>query len=192
MDICLETSMLSSHICLSREGHLTELLNMFASLHTHHNTEIVFYPSDSVIDESELELQDWTTNEFGQITGNELLPPNMPEPLVMDFTICAKVDADYAGDNIRRRLRTGFLVYCNCAPIYWTSKKQTSVESSSFGSELIVMKQRCKYLQGLWYKLRMIGIPITGPSYIYTDNQSVLANTTTPSSALKKKSQSIA
>ena len=54
------------------------------------------------------------------------------------------------------------------------------------------MKQCCEYLRGLRYKLRMMGIPIDGPAYIYGDNQSVLANTTIPDSTLKKKSQSIA
>ena len=54
------------------------------------------------------------------------------------------------------------------------------------------MKQCCEYLRGLRYKLRMMGIPVNGPSYIYGDNQSVLANTTVPESTLKKKSQSIA
>ena len=37
-----------------------------------------------------------------------------------------------------------------------------------------------------------MGIPVEGPTYIYGDNQSVLANTTIPDSTLKKKSQSIA
>ena len=37
-----------------------------------------------------------------------------------------------------------------------------------------------------------MGIPVEGPTYIYGDNQSVLANTTIPGSPLRKKSQSIA
>ena len=37
-----------------------------------------------------------------------------------------------------------------------------------------------------------MGIPVEGPTCIYVDNQSVLANTTIPDSTLKKKSQSIA
>ena len=72
------------------------------------------------------------------------------------------------------------------------SKKQASVESSSFGLEFIAMKQCCEYLRGLRYKLRMMGIPCDTPAYIEGDNQSVLANTTIPDSTLKKKSQSIA
>ena len=38
----------------------------------------------------------------------------------------------------------------------------------------------------------MMGIPVEGPTYIYGDYQSVLANTTIPDSTLEKKSQSIA
>ena len=80
----------------------------------------------------------------------------------MGFTIRAKVDADHAGDSVTHRSRTGFIAYTNSAPIYWMSKKQASVESSSFGSEFIAMKQYCEYLRGLRYKLRMMGIPISG------------------------------
>ena len=56
----------------------------------------------------------------------------------------------------------------------------------------VAMKQCCEYIRGLMYKLRMMGIPVEGPTCIYGDNQSVLANTTIPDSILKKKSQSIA
>mgnify|MGYP007020069212 CR=1 FL=1 len=110
----------------------------------------------------------------------------------MGFVMSAKVDADHAADTTTRRSRTGFLVFLNCAPIHWMSKKQTGVESSSFGSEFVAMKQCCEYLRGLRYKLRMMGIPVNGPVCIQGDNQSVLANTSNPDSTLKKKSQSIA
>lgn len=44
----------------------------------------------------------------------------------------------------------------------------------------------------LRYKLRMMGIPVEGPTYVFGDNQSVLCNTSMPHSSLKKKSSSIA
>ena len=116
----------------------------------------------------------------------------MPELRGLGFIMPAKVDADHASDMMTRRSRTGFLVYLNCAPIYWWSKKQNSVESSSFGSKFIAMKQCCEYVCGLRYKLRIMGIPCEDPTFIYGDNQSVLSNTTIPDSMLKKKSQSIA
>ena len=192
VDICLEVSMMSSFLAMPREGHLQQVLNIFAHLKKYHNTELVYDPSVPVIDKSKFELKDWTSSEFGHIQGKEELPPNMPEPRGIGFVIRAKVDADHASDTTTRRSRSGFLVYLNSSLIHWFSKKQTGVESSSFGSEFIAMKQCCEYLRGLRYKLRMMGIPVEGPCYIEGDNQSVLANTTIPDSILKKKSQSIA
>ena len=168
VNICLEVSMMSAHLALPRKGHLDQVLL------------------------SQLERRDWMASEFGHVVGKEETPKDMPDPRGMGFVIRAKVDVDHASDTTTRRSRTGFLVYINSAPVFWWSKKQTSVESSSFGSEFIAMKQCFEYLRGLQYKLRMMGIPCEYPSYIYGDNQSVLANTTIPDSALRKKSQSIA
>ena len=109
----------------------------------------------------------------------------------MGFVMRLFVDADHATDSITRKSRTGFLCYLNCAPISWFSKKQTSVETSSFGSEFVAMKHGTEYVRGLRYKLRMMGIPVSGPTYIFGDNQSVLFNTSIPESTLKRKSQSI-
>ena len=44
----------------------------------------------------------------------------------------------------------------------------------------------------LRYKLRMLGVPLQGPTVMYGDNQSVIINTTNPSSTLKKKHNALA
>ena len=191
IDICLEVSMMSSHLAMPRKGHLDQVLHIFAYLHKYHNTELVYDPSDPVVEHDDFEQRDWISSEFGAVQGKEEIPSNMPEPRRQGFTMHAKVNADHASDTVMRCSRTGFLVYLNCVPVYWWSKKQNSVESLSFGSEFIVMKQCCEYVRGLRYKLRMMGISCDDPTFIYGDNQSVLANTTVPDSTLKKKSQSI-
>ena len=191
VDICLEVSMMSSHLALPRKGHMEQVMQFFGYLRKYHNAELVFDPSDALIDERDFDRKDWASSEFGHVEGKEDLPPNMPEPRGLGFTIVAKVDADHASDTVTRRSRTGILVYLNCSLIHWWSKKQASIESSSFGAEFIAMKQCCEYLRGLRYKLRKMGIPCDSPSHIYGDNQLVLANTTMPDSTLKKKSQSI-
>ena len=192
VDICLEVSVLSSHLALPCLGHLQQVYHIFRYLKKHHNSELVFDPSDPVIDENDFKLRNWTTSEFGHLQGKEEVPPNMSEPRGLGFVMHTKVNLDHAADTTTCCSCTGFLVFLNCALVFWLSKKQTSVESSSFGLEFVVMKQCCEYLRGLFYKLRMMGIPCEGPAYIYGDNQSVLANTTIPDSTLKKKSQSIA
>ena len=56
---------------------------------------------------------------------------------------------------------------------------------------MIAMKQACDFVRGLRYKLRMMGIPVDEPSFVFVDNQSVLSNTSNPGSTIKKKYQSI-
>ena len=52
------------------------------------------------------------------------------------------------------------------------------------------MKQAMEVSRGLRYKLRMMGVPIDGPTHMYGDNMSTIHNTQCPESQLKKKSKS--
>jgi hypothetical protein len=189
-DICTEVSAMASMMAMPREGHLKALFQMFAFLKGKHNGVMVFDPTYPTIDESQFVHEDWSATPYGGSV--EDLPPNMCEARGAGVIMRAFVDSDHASDTTNRRSRTGFIIFLNSAPIYWYSKKQTSVETSSFGSEFIAMKQCCEYIQGLRYKLRQMGIAINGPTYIFGDNQSVLVNSSKPHSQLKKKSSSIA
>ena len=53
------------------------------------------------------------------------------------------------------------------------------------------MKIGLDVTKGIRYKLRMMGIPISEPAYIYSDNISVIHNKSKPQSMLKKKANSI-
>ena len=53
------------------------------------------------------------------------------------------------------------------------------------------MKHGVETLRGICYKLRMMGVEVSGPTYIYGDNMSVVHNTSKPESVLKIKSNSI-
>ena len=100
----------------------------------------------------------------------------------------AYVDSDHACDSITCRSCIGFNVFLNNLPIYWSSKKQGTCETSTFGSEFVAMKQATKYVRGLHLKLYMMGITVDKPANVFGDNQSVLANTSAPACTLKKKS----
>ena len=115
----------------------------------------------------------------------EELPVNMPEPRGSSMVTRAFVDSDHAGDTATRRSRTGFIIFLNNSPICWFSKRQASVETSSFGSEFVDMKLYCEYIRGLRYKLRMMGISVDESTFVFGDNQSVLANVPRPHSILK-------
>ena len=116
---------------------------------------------------------------------------NAPEPQGKEVDICMFVDSDHAGDKVSCRSRSSFLIYVSTALAQCLSKKQSTVETSVFGAEFVAMKQGIDTLQGLRCKLRMMGIPMSGPSYIYGDNMSVIHNSSRPESVLRKKSYSV-
>eukprot|EP00957_Ditylum_brightwellii_P163710 12464013-Ditylum_brightwellii.AAC.1 len=61
IDICLEVSMMLSHLAMLREEHMAEVLRIFVHLRKYHNTELVFDPNNSIVDELVFEQQDWTS-----------------------------------------------------------------------------------------------------------------------------------
>ena len=98
---------------------------------------------------------------------------------------------DHAGNTVTRRSQTGLLWFVNCAPIVWYSKRQNTVETSTFGSEFIAMKTAVEQIEALRYKFHMFGVPLEGPTNIFCDNESVIKNASIPDSTLKKKHTSI-
>jgi hypothetical protein len=139
-------------------------------------------------------------NAYGNV--KEAIPLNAPEPLgkavvLQSYMLVLQcyVGAEHAADKLTCRSRTVILIFLNMAPITWFSKRQNSVETSTFGSEFCACRTKVAstaMCRGLRYKLRMVGIPLDGPGYMYSDKNSVVYNTMMPESTLKKKSNSIA
>jgi hypothetical protein len=101
------------------------------------------------------------------------------------------VDSEHAGEQFTRRSRTWFVINLNMAPIVWFSKRHPAVESSVFGAEFVAMKNGIETCRGLRYKLRMMGMALSRPTFVYGDNMSVVHNNHRHESASKKKSNSI-
>ena len=188
IDITTETSMMSAFRAAPRQGHLDAVMHIFSYLKSHDRSRIVF--DDSYVEFTDYVESDSWKDFYGDV--KEDIPPNAPEPRGKPVQSTAFVDADHAGDLLTRRSRTGVLIYLNRSPIIWYSKKQIGIETSAFGSEFIAMKTGVELVKGLRYKLRMMGVPIDGPTNIRCDNMSVVHNVTKPESTLKKKSNSIA
>ena len=115
----------------------------------------------------------------------------MPETRENPVIISMFTDATLAGDLVTRRSQTGILIFINRAPITWYSKRQNTVEASTFGSEFIALRVGCEMNDGLRYKLRMMGVPIKGPTNVYCDNEAVVSNSSLAEPTLKKKHLSV-
>ena len=197
LDILLETNLMSQYMVSPRVGHLNQLLNIFSYLKHHDRSWLVFNPEKFDIEWIPIRDEASPKERAALMKriypdANQEDPPGMPEPRGSSIQFTIFVDADHAGNKITRRSQTGILVYANMTPIQWISKRQNTVESSTFGSEFLALKHACELIKGLIYKIKMLGIPIEGPVRILCDNQSVVINGSFPESVLKKKHCSIA
>jgi hypothetical protein len=90
------------------------------------------------------------------------------------------------------RRSSGTIFFLNGAPVVWYSNRQDTIESSTFGSEFVALRIACEKNDALRYRLRMFGVKIDGPTKGFSDNESVIKNSTRPDSTLAKKHNSIA
>jgi hypothetical protein len=107
---------------------------------------MVFDPTPIEPDKTLFERQDWLYSAYGYESLKEELQSEKPVPQGQSMTMRVFVDADHAGDQVTHRSWMGFIVFLNNAPIYWSSKKQMSCETSTFGSEFVAMKQAMEYV----------------------------------------------
>ena len=189
VDILLEAALMATYMAMPREGHLQMLYRMFAYLKTHPKRKLGFDPAHPVVNEKRFKKCDW--HDFYR-DAKEAIPGDMPMPRGNPMSTHCFVDASHGSDMSTRRSQTGILIFCNRAPIIWYSKRQNTVEASTFGSEFQAMKNAVELIEALRYKLRMFGVPIDGPTNVFCDNEAVTKNTTLPESTLKKKHHSIA
>ena len=204
VDVLHEVSILSQYQALPREGHLLAVLRIFAYWKAAPKLSLYFDPR--------LPRHDYTTfttqhDEF-QVHyrgARDEFPHNMPPPRGQPVVLTAFVDASHAANQKTRRSHTGYVIFLNRAPIVWYSKRQNTVEASTFSSEFIALKACTEAIVHLRYKLRMFGIPLCRtpatesnpdgqdlPAYVFCDNQSVVKNATHIESTLNKKHSSLA
>ena len=190
IDVAHLASVMAKFSALPREGHLSAVVRGFAYLKQHIHYSIVFDPFRRDFSDVIERPADW--QQFYPDIKGELLPPVMPEPRGVPFQLTLFCDAAHATDLMTRRSTTGYIIMMMGTPVYWYSKRQPTIETSTFGSEFVATKLATEYNEALRYKLRTFGIPIEGPTNGFCDNASVVKNASLPESTLGKKHNSIA
>ncbi len=189
MDVHYATSSLSRYGMAPREGHMKALCRILAYLKANPEAKILFDTSkpDHSTHVTEIEPS-WTDMYPG---AEEELPPDMPEPKGNSVRMTVYKDSSHACDLLTRRSTTGIVLFLNNTLTRWVSKRQKTVESSTYGSELIAARTAIDLIVEVRYQLRMLGVPLDGPTLMLGDNKSVVISTAVPSSVLKKKHCSI-
>jgi hypothetical protein len=189
-DIAFATSAMSRFDMLPREGHLKAVKRILSYLKTFPKGRVIIdisYPDHSLYPYED--HSNWM--EFYPNSGEEI-PKDLPPEKGPRVRMTVYVDADHAYDLVTRRSITGILVILNNTPIRWISKRQKTVETSTYGSELLASRLATELILEVRYMLRSLGVVLDGPALMLGDNMSVVLNTTVLSSVLKKKHIAIA
>ena len=188
-DIAYAVSTLARYAAAPRKGHLTAAIRVLGYLKGTSKAKIIYDGRRPDYSKYKVAQHFW-----GDIYPDayEEIDESLPQPKGNKVTLSVFVDADHARDVATRRSVTGILAFLNNTPIRWISKRQATVESSTYGSELVAARVATEMVMELRYTLRSLGVPLDGPGLLFGDNQSVVTNTTLPSSTLKKKHNAIA
>ena len=191
-DIAFSVQSLARFGMAPRVGHYKRMIRVFAYLNNRRTP-----PGRLICDNSYPDHSKYVTNKHNNWIdfypdAEEELPPDMPNQYGNPARITCYVDADHAHCKQTRRSITGVVLFVNNMPVRWISKRQKTVETSTYGSELVAARIATDLIIEMRYTLRMLGVPVEKESLLIGDNMSVVLNCTLPSSQLKKKHNAIA
>jgi hypothetical protein len=184
IDLAHAAGVMARFSAAPRHGHMNEVLRILAYCKKHLQSKLVFDPAARDFNDTEWIGQDWKI--FYPDIDGEVLPIGRPAPRGNPVQINLFCDAAHGTCHMTRRSTTGIVFFINGAPISWYSKRQNTIESSVFGSEFVALKIAVEMNEALRYKLRMMGIPIVGPTNCFCDNKSVVTNATIPHQSWQK------
>ena len=166
------------------------MLRVFGYLKSHNRARIQFDPSDPSLEDFEFVDNDWGSL---YADAEEAIDPNAPEPLSdKELHVLLFVDASHASDLDTRRSVSSHWLFMGRTLLTAYSKRQNTIESATYGSELVSFRLAVDKAVAARADLRALGMKVSKPAVILCDSQSVVANMQLPSSSLKKKHLSVA
>ena len=194
MDVAYATSSLSRFTACPRKGHMDRVLRIFGYLKKYKNRRVVVDSRDPIVvggkDALALDFVEMFKNNYPDAT--EEIDSKIPAPMIDELEITAFVDSDHAHDKKTRRSITGLLILVGRTPVYFMSKRQGAIATSTYGAEFCAMRTAVEEVQAVRYMLRCLGVKVKHASLICGDNKGVIQNCTIQDSLLKKKHVAIA
>ena len=116
-----------------------------------------------------------------------MVPKDAPTPLGKPVVTTHYVDANLYHDILTGRSVTGIMNFVNQTIIDWYSKKQPTVETSTYGSEFVAARTCVEQIIDLRNLLRYLGVPVISQGYMFGDNESVVGSSMQPHAKLHKR-----
>ena len=178
--------MMSRFRAAPREKHLELLTHTYGYLKKfphgaiRYRTEI---PSELM--DLEWQQYDWMYTVYGDV--KEAIPEDAPSPLGKPVVLSAHVDANLQSCLVTGRAATCVLHHINGTLFDWYAKRQDTVETATYGSEMVAGRIATDQIIGNRLSLMYLGVPIVGPTHLFGDNRSVVTSSTIPHSQLQKR-----
>ena len=137
------------------------------------------------VSDMEFEEYDWSRTPYAG--SKEEYPKNLPAARGKPVLSLSYVDANLYHDMLSGKAVTAVLHFLNQTPIDWFSKKQSTVETATFGSENVAARTAIEQMKHLKYTLLYLGVPVVDRSILIGDNKTVVDSTTQPHSRLVKR-----
>ena len=132
-----------------------------------------------------IEEYDWERTVYGDV--KEILPNDCPPPRGAPVRITTYVDANLCHDLTTGRAVTGVMHLLNQTPIDSFTKKQPAVETATYGSEFMAARIATEQIMELRTYLRYLGVELTGGTYMFGDNKTVVDSSNIPMARLHKR-----
>ena len=185
MDITTAVMSMSSFRSAPRVGHLERVKRICGYLSKMKHATIrmrVHEPDYSDIPETSY---DWCNTVYGAV--HEAIPEDAPEPLGKFVILTTFVDANLYHDMLTGRSVTGIIHFINQTPFDWYSKKQSTVETATYGSEFVAVRIATDQIIEHRTMLRYLGVPLHQKTFMFGDNKSVVDSSSVPHSKLHKR-----
>jgi hypothetical protein len=173
-----------------KKGHLEQLKQMYGYLKKFSSAAIRVKISKPNFDELPEQNFDWCYSVYGSV--EELIPKDAPPPLGNKVITVTYTDAILYHDILTGRSVTVILHLYNQTLIDWYSKRQATVETETFGSELTAARNAVDQIMDLRTTLMYLGVSVNGEIHMFGDNQSVVTNSTIPHSSFNKRHNALA
>ena len=183
-DVATANMTMSGFRANPRQGHLTRVFRIYGYLRKMNQGCIRVDTSRYDFADIENEPYDWERSVYKG--AKETVAADAPRPLGKEVDTITFHDANLYHDLITGRSVTGILHFINRTPVDWFSKKQNTVETSTYGSEFVAARIAAEQIIDLRNTLRYMGIPI-GRSVLYGDNMSVVNSSMQPHGKLTKR-----
>ena len=185
-DIAVGVMTMSRFRAAPRKGHIERLGRIYGYLRAYPDGAIRFRTGIPNHEEFvDFPTYDWEYSVYEGIS--EEIPHDIPEPKGKAVRHTVFVDANLMHCKATGRSATGILHILNQTPVDWYSKRQSTVETATYGSEMVAARVATEQIIDIRNTLREMGIPLDGLTWMFGDNQSVVKSSTIPHSTLKKR-----